>query len=256
MSGIEDVIQRSLQELGAKVVPRSEVFMGKRRDDKKQSGTVLPEDAIRVMECILRKPHLTIEERAAELEMDRQREWRARRKLEVLGLLEPARKVGKTRFFAPSTKGKEWAVARGIKIRKFKSGWFHQAVLLRVIFLWRRAVRGIRFKQGGPINAAQPDGLVMTEYGTRIPVQVCVSNTAEREARALLRLAEEPLVDRVLMVAVGKGKAALIQKRVEELVQGQDQCAWKEVGKKVLVEDVETVFRSGFDWKGLMGDRG
>ena len=101
---------------------------------------------------------------------------------------------------------------------------------------------GIRFQRHGTtFNNRRPDSLILMPGGQRIPIQICIDNKIELEARALVDLCQVPELDFVLSVCRNKRKLALMEKTLKKL------CGGSVPGKLVMV-DVESCFRPDFDW--------
>jgi hypothetical protein len=278
-SQLEAAVRRSLEELQGAVVPWVPAPLsppvpqrgsGRGSESRKEAkGDGLSEDAVQVGDRICRFPEEYVEERCDALHFDRNREWRGRRSLDLRGMIQEAGRIGKQVIFEPTDRGKDWAKSRDISLEKYKSGTLHHVIDKRLEQRIQEAVVGVAIRRGGVINGVQPDQVAMLPGGWRVPVQICVSNSVEYEARNLLRLAEDPNVDRVLIVAVNREKAERIARAIQELrdVQRDRNRQGSEVAggerekeesgggdlKKIVVTDAGMALGLRFDWASVIG---
>ena len=253
---LAEVARRSIEELGRFVVPWEALTFnepGEKKEPKAKAenrpGAWLPEDAFMVLVRIIRRPEETLDERWTALDWDRNRELRAREVLQQKGLIKSAGKIGKWVFFELTEKGKAWAETRGIDIPSYKSGTLHEIERRLVIRGFRLIDGRIRSARPKPINGVQLDGLMLFPENRSLGIQVCHMNRPECEADCLVKLAEDPWLDRVLLVALQAGKVEAISKKVEEL-RGTEWAGWSKV---VLLRATE-VLKPGFDWRSIVGD--
>lgn len=261
--GLDQVVERSLLELGSSVVPRAPAFMGKPETSHVQRPD--HQDEMRLLMRIVQHPDETIEERADALGWERTKASRVGSKARKLGVLTEAGKIGKRVFFEPTEKGLRIAKERRTQIPKFKSGWFHNVVLLLVMKFWGLAIEGVRFRQGGgEINSTQADALATLEGGETIATQICATNAADYEVNSAKKLVEHPMVDGVLVVTTKREKARLIQKKMSQAIsreqrEGKESEARERVGssllQKVMVMDAAEILNGTFDWSSVPGAR-
>ena len=287
MKRLEEIKRRTIEELRPHLVPWKPIFTndqsgeaplfdgidgiegtdpGKRqrkcwirdKDGKRGKGRKmkkdpfgLRDDETQLLERAVRREEESIEERCAALSMDRNREWRARKRLMEKGYLEEAGKIGgKEQYFQVLEKGEQWAKERGIPVPREKSKATHRILRKKT----RQAVGStdsrIKFKRCSPINGVQPDDFALIPGGERMAIQVSVKNHPRDEARALLKLAEDPSLDWVLMVAVSKAKALQIKNALLREAEKRGEFT-RELLKKIMLEDALEVMKGNFKWRSL-----
>lgn len=287
-SSFEEIARRSLAELEKHIVPRvpkpevvpagikagragmsgSSAHVGQDGNWEGKEASGLTQDARQVMERIILYPEELIEERAAALFMDRNREWRARNFIGKFGLLQLAGKVGKWEFFEPTAKGLEWAKAREIERAAFKSGVMHEVIVRRVTRAIGKAIEGVKLLRAGAINGVQPDIFLLLPEGGRIPIQVSVKNTPGYEAKAILRLSGESFIERVLLIAINKKKAEQVSLALEGEVSSSSRPIVRSLSPpsekteklsliqlgKVFIGEAESFLREEFNWNIFLGN--
>lgn len=274
---LEAVARRSLEELARGVVPRQigrhEPEEGKKKSSeaankngekegeatqgslfqeviaKPSSGSSfdLTSQEVQVFERVVWFPDETIQERCEALRIDRGKEWRARQRLALQGLLESVGKIGKWEFFGPTERaGKEWAAAHGMQEKKYKSGRLHETLLKRVEMSIKELMPEAEVRNGGQLEGVQFDRLISRkgEVGSKVPVQVSVSNTAKYEVERARRLGLHPCVCRVVLVGATRKKARALEKRLQEEDVG--------LNGKVVVFAGEDVMSGKVRWKGII----
>jgi hypothetical protein len=270
---IEAITKRSIEELGKGVLPTpngSEELPGEadwepeanaKGGPKSQEGGVIQGELyssqvstdlgvsqleltgqeVQVLERVLWFPDETIGERGQSLRIDRAKEWRARQRLILQGLLVVAGKIGKWEFFGPTEVGKKWAAERGMQERRFKSGLLHEILLRRVEIAISGQMPNMVFRKGGQLEGVQYD-LLASGKEDKVPVQVSVTNTARYEAERVRRLGSHACVSRVVIVGATKKKVGALEKELRRI--GGD-----EVWEKVVLVSGEDVMKNKVNWK-------
>ncbi len=214
----------------------------KKKEEPREKSYRIGGDLRQVLASIAKQPKFT-QERCEELGMDRAREYRARKGLLKLGLIEAAGKIGgKNEIYVPTAKGANWAKEMGLPVSKYKSGPLHEIMLRKTRDAIGRALSTrITFISAGgglKISRVQPDLLARMrgadgDSSRRVAIQISCTNTAEYEARAAMELCDIEEIDRTVVVAKDKGTAKEIENKVEELrVRGCGQNSNAQGGKK------------------------
>jgi hypothetical protein len=268
MNRLEEIKKRSIEELRPGVVPWRPIFSrGSSGEEpliqemeaaeksqgrkKERDPWELSDDARRVLERIIRRPEETIAERMLGLDMDVNREGRARKLLLGRGLIQEVGQIGKNKFFWITEKGRAWAKERKVSVPKFKSGPFHEVIRRRAQKVWATTDPEVRFKKSPVYNGVQPDDLGFYRDGRIVPLQVSVANGAANEAKALLRLAEHPSVSWALMVAANDGKARAIENALlEETAYLGDEG--RRLLEKIIIEDAKNVMKGEISWTSVV----
>lgn len=212
----------------------------------------------RVMEAICEKPAENIVERCDRLQMRREREAPARRRLEALGLVRYVGSVGNRRaLFEPTALGRRWAREHGIRLPRYHGGLIHEYCTRLAEKKLSRAAPGTRFhrRDTGQPNGVRPDSLAVLpgREGARIAIQTVVGHNPRDEARNLLKLqqvqreqaAQEgrlPLLDLVVCVAVNKRVEAAVQRELLSQTGGSHPYG------VVLLNVEEHLLEPAFDW--------
>jgi hypothetical protein len=177
---------------------------------------------------ICEKPYEIIEERNDALGMDRAQEYRHRKNLEKLGMIQKGDKVGaKWQLWIPTAKGIKWAEEHGIKVHQHKSGIGHEFIVRKVEKALEKFSSRISFIAAGKslgVSGIQPDVLLRVEApdgdtGRRVAIQISATSKPEYEARSALELCRIAQIDVVLVIAKNKRARMLIERKVKELKQ-------------------------------------
>jgi len=180
-------------------------------------------DALKVMISICEHSELLIDERCDALQMDRSREGRARQSLLDLGLIaKSSQAMGKNCFYEITPKGEDWSRHHGaqIRVKRYKSGPAHEAILMKVQHALGKALPGCRFQLHSTIGAAQgkqPDLTITLRNGLLVVVEVCCNNP-QYEVGSLIKESEIPGVDLVLAIASGAQVQHKIQRELDAAV--------------------------------------
>ena len=114
----------------------------------------------------------------------------------------------------------------------------------------------------GQFQDVQYDQLLLVPGGKRVAVQVSHKNATAYEVDRALKLASEPTVDAVVLLAVEKSKAVQLQRGLNqqlaeraavELYEGGGELGATDVlRRKLHVFDAVTMLSSTFNWKGFL----
>lgn len=210
----------------------------------------------KVLARIAERPWELVLDRAEALGLDREGEGDARATLVVRGLIGFAGKVrAKNVLYELTARGRAVADAMGLTVAKTggaAGGVVHMAIIEYMQRSLGRHSPGFRFLRAGisPTTAGvQPDLLLVTPGGSRIPIQACHRNQPQYEADALLKLQKLAMlgaghadkVDFVLCVAVNKRHKAAIERALQERNGGR-------MPDRVVLLDFDTVVDPAFDW--------
>jgi hypothetical protein len=220
--------------------------------DEPAGGAGLSPREMKVFARIAERPWELVQDRIDAVGLTREGEGEARRGFETRALAQLAGIVGaKNRLSELTARGREVAKAMGLTVAKpTKGSWVHEAIIQYT----QRAIGSrtkARFQRTGisrTTGGVQPDLLMITPGGNRIPIQACCANQPAYEAAALLKLHELALlgqehpdrVDFVLAVAVNKHHL----EAVERALKRQNGGAMP--GRLVLL-DFDTVVSADFD---------
>ena len=188
--------------------------------------SVIRGDMHKVLADICEHPDSEIGERCNRIDMERSREGRARKKLEIIGEIKLGDKVGsKWVLYVATDKGRRWAESLGIEVPRFKSGVGHEYMLRRV----KDSLGGffgedIEFFAAGEslgICGVQPDLLAGmcrsdVESGWRMAIQISRTNKARYEVDRATDLCRIAQIDLVVIVAKNKGHRRDILQKVKE----------------------------------------
>lgn len=252
---IKLVIQNSIKELSSGVVPWEPIIIDKKKEDaekKKKDPWYLPEDSFRVLQRIILFPEEMIEERVNSLGWDdRSPEGDARKLLIKNGYIKLAGKLGKYEFFELTDKGKTWANIKNFTIPKFQSGVLHEVGVRRTEMGWGSTNSRISFKRRQIVNEIRLDSMAFLPDGIRVGIQVSHTNKWVYEQKAILKLLEEPSLDKILLVTTSKAKA---NKIAQALIDEAGE--WNEDKKKnldrVVIINAESIVKRDVNWKELM----
>jgi len=214
----------------------------------------------KVLARIAERPWELVLDRAEALGLDREGEGDARATLVVRGLIGFAGKVrAKNVLYELTARGRAVADAMGLTVAKTggaAGGVVHMAIIEYMQRSLGRHSTGFRFLRTGisPTTAGvQPDLLLVTPGGSRIPIQACHRNQPQYEADALLKLQKLAMlgaghadkVDFVLCVAVNKRHKAAIERALQERNGGR-------MPDRVVLLDFDTVVDPKFDWASVL----
>jgi len=208
----------------------------------------------RVFARICERPWELIDDRKDALGLDRESEGAARDTLEVRGLTGFAGVVGaRYRLVDLTARGRAFAAERGLTVAKLgKGSLVHESIIEYTQQSLERYSPLFRFQRVGISSTTlgvQPDLLVLTLSGGRIPVQICYRNQPKDEAEKLMKLHDLALldvgdadkVDRVLMVAVNRRHRAAIEKALREKNGGK-------MPSRMTLLDFDMIRDPAFDW--------
>ena len=211
------------------------------------------DEFVRVVEGVFQRiaehPDETCSDRCTALGIDAATESATRRDLgpQGRGLIEPDGKVGNLVFFRATAKGKAVATQKGYKVWKSHASPTHSWLLTQCLKGLGRAgpIRMLGRRSG--VGGRRPDGLV--GMGDRcIALQVCSSGgNYQREAKALIGLAEAPGIDLAVLVGTHKRHTDGARKALSRLVS---EAAWE----TLAVLDASEALKQGFDWREVVGD--
>lgn len=211
---------------------------------------------MKVFARIAERPWELIEDRMDALGLDRESEGDARDKLDLRGLIGFAGTVGaRRRLFELTPRGRAFTEAQGMVVARVggaAGGAVHQAIIEYTQRSLGRHSSGFRFLRAGAsstLAGVQPDLLLLTPGGGRVPIQACYRNQPGDEAGALMRLhalaqlgpGDAGRVDFVIAVAANKRHKAAVQRALEERNGGRMP------GRLVLL-DFDSVTDAAFDW--------
>jgi hypothetical protein len=221
------------------------------------AGGGLHPKELRVYSRIASQPWETIEDRMDALGLDRETEGDARAKLESRGLIAFAGKVGaKCRLFELTARGRELARTMGLPIAKpGKGSTVHESIVYHVQRSLGRHSAAFRFQRArvsATTAGVQPDSLLVTSGGGRIPIQACFANHPDYEAAALLRLhrlsqlgpGDADKVDFVLGIAASKHHKDALERALKRENGGS-------MPGRVVLLDFDEVVDPEFDWTSL-----
>jgi hypothetical protein len=208
----------------------------------------------RVFARICERPWELIDDRKDALGLDRESEGAARDTLEVRGLTGFAGVVGaRYRLVDLTARGRAFAAERGLTVAKLgKGSLVHESIIEYTQQSLERYSPLFRFQRVGISSTTlgvQPDLLVLTLSGGRIPVQICYRNQPKDEAEKLMKLHDLALldvgdadkVDRVLMVAVNRRHRAAIEKALRAKNGGK-------MPSRMVMTDFDMIRDPAFDW--------
>ena len=237
----------------------------KKKEEPKEKSCRIGGDLRQVLAAIARQPEFT-EERCGKLEMDRAREYRARKELLKLGLIKASGKVGgKNEIYAPTAKGAEWAREMGLPVAKYKSGPLHEIMLRKTRDAIGKAlstrITFISAGEGLKISRVQPDLLAMVksvdgDSSRRVVIQISCTSTHEYETRAALELCEIQEIDMTVVVAKDKRTAKEIENKIEELCARGQGLRDKARSDLEIGQEKEKGRGKGGPDVGLTGSRG
>jgi hypothetical protein len=209
---------------------------------------------MRVFARITERPWELIEDRMDALGLDRESEGEARAQLEARGLIAFAGTVGaKNRLFELTARGRAFAEERNLAVaRGGKGSVVHEAIVEYTQRSLGMHSPGFRFLRAGvspTTGGVQPDLLLLTPGGGRIPIQACYRNHAGDEAGALMRLhalaqlgpGDAGRVDFVIAVAANKRHKAALERALQEKNGGR-------MPARLVLLDFDTVTDPEFDW--------
>ena len=233
----------------------------KKRDEGQLGG-----DLHKVLARICEKPYEFIEERCPALELDRSREYRARRALEKLGMIQVGDKLGaKRQLCVPTEKGAGWARNQGLPVYRYKGGIGHERMVRDV----RRSLgsfstrvtfvsAGERIGSGG----VQPDLVARVRDeksgdASRVVVfQICSKNKPAYEAEKAAELLAIEQVDMVIVVAKNKGARDRLTRALRRFF-GETAAGGAgvrgDLPAGVRVVEFESCMDGDFDWSWVMG---
>jgi len=210
-------------------------------------------DALFVMRRICEAPIESIERRCHVLQIDRQKEGRARAELRDRGLIEKAElTVGRLKFFQPTDKGIAWAERRNIRIKKFKSGIVHEYILCQVERGIGRIGSKWRLQRNSSIasdQGLQPDLLVLGPDGLRIIVEVCCTNL-DYDAKNIVLESAIAGVDMVIAVTPDKKT----KNKLAEALRKNSQDGAGQSGHPIALLDSGQCLEDDFDWKEVVSE--
>ena len=211
----------------------------------------------KVFARIASQPWELIQDRIDGLGLDRETEGEARAKLESRGLIAFAGKAGaKCRLFQLTPRGREFAAAMGLPHSGTgKGSTVHEAIVQYVQRSLGRHSAAFRFQRAGVSPTAagvQPDLLLITPEGRRIPIQACCHNQPAYEAAALQRLCRLSLlgpgdadrVDFVLAVAANRHHRGAVERALKRENGGS-------LPGRLALLDFDEVRGQKFDWSSV-----
>lgn len=208
------------------------------------------EDVVeREFQEIVERPNATCGDHARAIGIDTATESAARHELGVdggRGLIELDGKVGNMLFFRPTAKGRAAAEEKGYKIWRGHASPTHAWLVEQCVKGLGRAGALRAVHRELSVKGRRPDGLVDVD-GKCVALQVCSSaGNYQREARALLDLAEAAGVDMAVLVATHGRHAEGVRKALRSIV---GDVAWE----RIAVLDAAQVLASSFAWQTVIG---
>ena len=202
-----------------------------------------------VFRRIAERPDETCAERCAAIGIDAATESAARRDLSCDGgraLIQHGPKVGNRIFAQLTAKGRAAAEEKQYDVWRSHASAAHSWLVRQCLRGLRRVGRVSVLDRTLAINGRRPDGAVRVD-DTCVVIQVCSSDgNYEREARALLELAEGPGVDLAVLVATHKRRARGITKALRGII---GDVGWE----RIAVLDATQVLAPNFNWGEVLG---
>jgi len=216
---------------------------------------LLPEE-MRLLIQVAERPWELIETRMDSLGLDREAEGEIRSRLETKGLIESIGTAGaRHRLFDLTARGREVCHKGGIALPHSNTGKgkvAHQCIVeytqrtlgrLSTRFPFQRA--GVSFSTRG----VQPDVLLITSSGGRVPIQAACHNQPAYEADALLKLhaltqldpEHTDRVDFVLAVSVSKRHRDAIARALKRQNNGN-------LPERLVLLEFDSAVDPKFDW--------
>jgi len=202
-----------------------EVLLGKKKEDEGLELKPIRGDMHKVLTRMCELPCEVIDERCEAIGIERAREYRARKNLIKLGMIEHGDKVGsKWQLYVPTEKGIRWARSLGIKVPAFKSGIGHEFMVQKVRRRLKDFFIDIEFFSPGEslgISGVQPDLLAGLrrkdgDSSWRIAIQISSTNRAEYEVKRAVELSGIAQIDLVIIVARNKTTGRAIERKLRE----------------------------------------
>jgi len=187
-------------------------------------------------------------ERCAAIGIDPATESAARRELgpEGLGLIELDGKIGNLLFFRLTAKGRSVAKERGYRIWRSHASPTHSYMVKQALQGLGRVGRVAILTRQHAVNGRRPDGLFKLG-DTVVAIQVCSSpGNYEREAKALLALADAPGVDLAVLVATHGQHARGVRTALRKI-------AGDVVWERIVILEAARALDLGFDWRSVIG---
>jgi hypothetical protein len=223
-----------------------------------QEGELRPREK-RVFARICERPWELIDDRKDALGLDRESEGSARDTLKTRGLTAFAGTVGARSILVDLTaRGRAFAAERGLTVAKLgKGSLVHEAIVEYTQQSLGRYSPMYRFQRVGIASTTlgvQPDLLVLTPSGDRIPIQICFRNQPMDEAEKLMKLHDLALLDvgdadkvhRVLAVAANKRHRAAVEKALRAKNGGK-------MPARMALLDFDMIRKPTFDWALILG---
>jgi hypothetical protein len=218
-----------------------------------KEGELRPREK-RVFARICERPWELIDDRKDALGLDRESEGAARDTLGTRNLIGFAGIVGaKNRLVDLTARGFAVAAVWGLTVAKRgKGSVVHQAIVEYTQQSLERYSPLFRYQRIGISSTTlgvQPDLLVLTMSGGRVPVQACYRNQPKDEAEKLMKLHDLALldvgdpdkVDCVLAVASNRRHKAAVEKALREKNGGK-------MPARMVMLDFDMIVHPAFDW--------
>jgi len=192
----------------------------------------------------------TIKERCEALRMDRGCEGRARRALEAKGYIaeEDTTLGSRKKIYKVTPKGQAWAEEKGVKVKRYRSGAFHEYLLTQTEKRIGSLNTRFKFQRNSDIGREhdiQPDSVLIQPLGIRTIIEICCTNLGY-EAETLTRETSIQGVDMVIAVTPNQKTKKALQSALDEWQlgkSGDDRRA-----PIVVLDAGECLFSKKFDW--------
>jgi hypothetical protein len=203
----------------------AEILLGKKKDEEAHEFKTIRGDMHKVLVRICEVPCEVIDDRCRATGIDRTGEFRARKNLLKLGMIEQGDRVGsKWQLYVATEKGRQWARSLGLKVPAFKSGVGHEFMVKKIRQRLTEFFIDIEFFPPGEslgVCGIQPDLLAGLrrkdgDSSWRVAIQVSSTNKAEYEVERAVGLSGIAQIDLVIIVAKNKTAAGAIERKLRE----------------------------------------
>lgn len=186
-----------------------------RDTDKPRVPAWFTPDVRKVLESIAARPYYCCEKRANEVGMNPAAENVARRTLMNYGVVEETARFGKGRkLYGLTPKGRDWCTELKIPIFHHKGSLDHLACVHAVVASILQASPKIVLCKSFSAEGVQPDAVLALPNGGRLAIQVCCSRNDDREADNLLKLCENPGIEKVVLCGKDKVHTDAVRRAV------------------------------------------
>jgi hypothetical protein len=200
-------------------------------------------DVRKVLESIAAHPYYCCEKRAKEVGMSLAAENVARRILMNYGVIEEGGHFGNRRkLYALTTKGRDWCTDLKVPVLHHKGSLDHLACMHAVTTSILQASPKIVSCKSFSAEGVQPDAVLALPNGGRLAIQVCCSRNDAREAHNLLKLCENPGIDKVVLCGKDKVHTEAVRRAVSRTCNGK-------IPDKLIFATAEECISSRVDWK-------